>query len=169
MKAEKRHEQWLDELQSEGWVYNTEYEFPFVVDTNDEVLIPPTVLQLDVNKFKHRDDYDVVKRDGKLYDRYSHSYKFKDLHTLYCDVVWFFEFDDIPQVFRDYISARASRIAVTRMVNDEKAVKLLTADEAQLRALAVEYDTQQAEYNMFQGTDFRNPYPSFKPFNAVAR
>ncbi len=28
------------EVQSEGWVYNTEYEFPFVVDTNDEVLIP---------------------------------------------------------------------------------------------------------------------------------
>ena len=157
------------EVQSEGWVYNTEYEFPFVVDTNDEVLIPPTVLQLDVNKFKHRDDYDVVKRDGKLYDRYSHSYKFKDIDTLFCDVVWFFEFDDIPQVFRDYIASRASRIAVTRMVNDETAVKLLTADEAQLRALAVEYDTQQAEYNVFQGADFRNPYPSYKPFNAVSR
>ena len=84
-------------------------------------------------------------------------------------MVWFFEFDDIPQVFRDYIAARASRIAVTRMVNDEKAVKLLASDEALLRSLAIEYDTQQAEYNMFQGTDFRNPYPSYKPFNAVAR
>ena len=72
-------------------------------------------------------------------------------------MVWFFEFDDIPQVFRDYIAARASRIAVTRMVNDEKAVKLLGSDEALLRSLAIEYDTQQAEYNMFQGTDFRNP------------
>lgn len=157
------------EVQSEGWVYNTEYEFPFVVDTNDEVVIPPTVLQLDVNKFRHNDDYDVVRRNGKLYDRYSHSYKFKNLDTLYCDVVWFFEFDDIPQVFRDYISSRSSRIAVTRMVNDETAAKLLASDEAQLRALAVEYDTAQAEYNVFQGADFRNPYPSFKPFNAVSR
>jgi hypothetical protein len=84
-------------------------------------------------------------------------------------VVWFFEFDDIPQVFRDYIASRSSRIAVTRMVNDEKAAKLLAADEAQLRALAVEYDTQQAEYNVFQGPDFRNPYPSYKPFQAVSR
>ncbi len=157
------------EVQSEGWVYNTEYEFPFVVDTNDEVVIPHTVLQLDVNKFRHNDDYDVVRRNGKLYDRYSHSYKFKNLDTLYCDVVWFFEFDDIPQVFRDYISSRSSRIAVTRMVNDETAAKLLASDEAQLRALAVEYDTAQAEYNVFQGADFRNPYPSFKPFNAVSR
>ncbi len=84
-------------------------------------------------------------------------------------MVWFFEFDDIPQVFRDYISSRSSRIAVTRMVNDETAAKLLASDEAQLRALAVEYDTAQAEYNVFQGADFRNPYPSFKPFNAVSR
>ena len=157
------------EVQSEGWMYNTEYEFPFVVDTNDEVLIPPTVLRLDVNRYKHQDEYDVVKRDGKLYDRYSHSFKFKDLDTLFCDIVWFFDFDDIPQVFRDYIAARSSRIAVGRMVADEKSAKLLAADEAQLRALAVEYDTQQAGYNVFQGTDFRNPYTAYKPFQAVSR
>ncbi len=110
-----------------------------------------------------------MKWNDKRYDPYAHTYKFRDVDTLDCDVVWFFEFDDIPQVFRDYIAARAARIAVTRMVNDEKAVKLLSADEALLRGLASEYDTQQAEYNMFQGTDFRNPYPSYKPFNAVSR
>jgi len=157
------------EVQSEGWVYNTEYEFPFVVDTNDEVLIPPTVLQLDVNRYKHADNYDVIQRNGKLYDRYSHSYKFKNIDTLYCDVVWFFEFPDIPQSFRDYISTRAARIASTRMVSDENASKLLAADEALLRALALEYDTKQADYNIFNSSDLRNPYTSYKPFQALSR
>jgi len=157
------------EVQSEGWVYNTEYEFPFVVDSNDEILIPPTVLQLDVNRYKHADNYDVIQRNGKLYDRYSHSYKFTTIDTLYCDVVWFFEFPDIPQSFRDYISARAARIASTRMVSDESASKLLAADESLLRALALEYDTKQADYNIFNSSDLRNPYTSYKPFQALSR
>lgn len=157
------------EIQSEGWSYNTEYEFGITVDSNDEVVIPPTVLQLDVNRYKHADNYDVVRREGKLYDRYNHTFKFTDIDILYCDIVWFYEFADIPQAFRDYITARAARIAAGRMVSDTDTVRILQADEQTLRALAIEYDTQQAEYNVFNGSDLRNPYTSFKPFQALSR
>ena len=157
------------EIQSEGWSYNTEYEFGITVDSNDEVVIPPTVLQLDVNRYKHTDNYDVVRREGKLYDRYNHTFKFTDIDVLYCDIVWFYEFSDIPQAFRDYITARAARIAAGRMVSDTDTVRILQADEQTLRALAIEYDTQQAEYNVFNGSDLRNPYTSFKPFQALSR
>jgi Tail tubular protein len=157
------------EIQSEGWVFNTEYEYPFQVDSSDEVIIPPTVLQLDLNRYQHADNYDVIRRDGKLYDRYSHSYKFPNIDTLYCDVVWFFEFQDIPQVFRDYITARAARIAGIRMVSDAETTKLLEADEALARALVLEYDTKQADYSIFNSSDLRNPYTSYKPFQALSR
>lgn len=157
------------EIQSEGWVFNTEYEYPFQVDSSDEVIIPPTALQLDLNRYQHADNYDVIRRDGKLYDRYSHSYKFPNIDTLYCDVVWFFEFQDIPQVFRDYITARAARIAGIRMVSDAETTKLLEADEALARALVLEYDTKQADYSIFNSSDLRNPYTSYKPFQALSR
>lgn len=157
------------EVQSEGWAFNTEYEYPFVVDSNDEVLIPNTVLQLDVNRYKHNDNYDVIRRDGKLYDRYSHSFKFPGVDTLYCDVVWFFEFADIPQAFRDYMTARATRISSIRLVSDAETTKLLEADESIMRALAIEYDTRQADYNVFNSSDLRNPYTSYKPFQALSR
>jgi hypothetical protein len=157
------------EIQSEGWVFNTEYEYPFQVDSANEVIIPPTVLQLDVNRYKHADNYDVIRRDGKLYDRYSHSYKFTGVDTLYCDVVWFFEFQDIPQVFRDYITARSARISAIRLVSDAETTKLLEADEALTRALALEYDTKQADYNVFNSSDLRNPYTSYKPFQVLSR
>jgi hypothetical protein len=157
------------EIQSEGWVFNTEYEYPFQVDSSDEVIIPPTVLQLDLNRYQHADNYDVIRRDGKLYDRYSHSYKFPNIDTLYCDVIWFFEFQDIPQVFRDYITARAARIAGIRMVSDAETTKLLEADEALARALVLEYDTKQADYSIFNSSDLRNPYTSYKPFQALSR
>ena len=157
------------EVQSEGWGYNTEYEFGFVLNNDKEIVVPPTALRIDINRYKHGDDYDVVRRDGKLYDRYSHGYKFTGLDTLFVDVVWFFEFEDIPQAFRDYITAKASRIASGRMVSDETSIKILQADESLLRALAVEFDTSQADYNVFNGSDLRNPYTSYKPFQALSR
>jgi len=157
------------EIQSEGWSYNTEYEYPFTLNSQKEVIIPPTVLQLDVNRYKHQDNYDVVRREGKLYDRYNHSFKFEGIEILYCDVVWFYEFADIPQAFRDYITARAARIAAGRMVSDTDTVRILQADEQTLRALAIEYDARQSDYNVFNSSDLRNPYTSFKPFQALSR
>jgi len=157
------------EIQSEGWSYNTEYEYPFVLNSQQEVIIPVSVLQLDVNRYKHHDTYDVVRREGKLYDRYNHSFKFTGIETLYCDVVWFYEFADIPQAFRDYITARSARIAAGRMVSDTDTVKILQTDEALMRAVALEYDTNQSDYNVFNSSDLRNPYTSYKPFQALAR
>jgi len=157
------------EIQSEGWSYNTEYEYPFTLNSQQEVIIPVAVLQLDVNRYKHQDNYDVVRREGKLYDRYNHSFKFTDIEILYCDVVWFYEFADIPQAFRDYITARAARIAAGRMVSDTDTVRILQTDEQLMRALAVEYDTKQSDYNVFNSSDLRNPYTSYKPFQALSR
>jgi len=157
------------EIQSEGWSYNTEYEYPFTLNSQQEVIIPAAVLQIDVNRYQHQDSYDVVRREGKLYDRYSHSFKFPGIETLYCDVVWFYEFADIPQAFRDYITARAARIAAGRMISDTDSVRILQTDELTLRALAIEYDTKQSDYNVFNGSDFRNPYTSYKPFQALSR
>lgn len=157
------------EVQSEGWVYNTEYEVPFTVNSEDEVPIPPAALQVDINKYKHTDTYDVARREGKLYDRYNHSFKFTDEEILYVDVVWFYEFEDIPQVFRDYITARAARQAAGRMVSDADTIKILQVDEVNARANAIEYDTQQGDYNMFNDARLRSPYISYKPFQALKR
>lgn len=157
------------EVQSEGWVYNTEYEVPFTVNSNDEVVIPPAALQVDVNKYKHTDTYDVSRREGKLYDRYNHTFKFTDEDILYVDVVWFYEFDDIPQAFRDYITARAARQAAGRMVSDADTIKILQIDEVNARANAIEYDTQQGDYNMFNDARLRSPYTAYKPFQALKR
>ena len=84
-------------------------------------------------------------------------------------VVWFFEFDDIPQVFRDYIAARASRIAVTRMVNDEKAVKLLSADEALLRSWLLSMTLSRLNTICSKAPTSATPTALTNPFNAVSR
>ena len=37
------------EIQSEGWTFNTEQDYPFTPDSNNEILIPSNVLQIDIS------------------------------------------------------------------------------------------------------------------------
>ena len=65
------------QVQLEGWSFNTEHNYELVRDSNtNEIAYPPTALALDANVQYHQDQYDLVKRNGKLYDKYEHSYTF---------------------------------------------------------------------------------------------
>ena len=89
-------------VQSEGWVFNTERDYPFTPDpTTKEIEIPNNVLALDTD---YSQTEDVIIRSGKLYDKRSHSYKFDKDQEL--NVVWGFDFDDIPEAFKSYIAMR---------------------------------------------------------------
>ena len=80
------------------------------------------------------------------------------------------DFEDIPQVFRDYITTRASRIAAGRMVSDRESAELIANDEQLARALAVEYDASQADYNVFNDAQYRtNPASVYRPYQVLKR
>ena len=164
------------EVQAEGWKFNTENEYPITLDSNNHCLVPNNVLQIDLNHFKHLNDFDVVKRNDsgttKLYDLIEHRYNFENTSEgkLYVDIIWMIDFEDIPQVFKDYITTRASRIAANRMVNDATTAELMATDEALARSLAVEYDTNQGDYNIFndqQGST--NPASVYRPYQVLKR
>ena len=164
------------EVLSEGWVFNTEKQYPIALDSNNHCIIPNNVLQIDVNAFKHLDDFHVVMRKDngilKLYDLHEHRFNFDNTSDskIYVDIIWMYEFEDIPQVFRDYITARASRIASNRMVNDPKAAELMGTDESLARALAMEYDANQADYNIFNDQQGRtNPAGIYRPYKVLQR
>ena len=157
------------EVLAEGWVFNSEYEVKFTVDQNDQVPLSDAVLQVDASRFYHLDTYNVIRKEGKLYDRYEHRNTFPDESTMYLDVIWMYAFEDIPQSFRDYITTKASRIASMRMVSDLEIAKGLENDEVVARASAIEYDTRQADYNVFNDNRFKQSYNSFRPHQALRR
>ena len=164
------------EVQAEGWKFNTENEYPITLDSNNHCLVPDNVLQIDLNHFKHLNDFDVVKRNDsgttKLYDLIEHRYNFENTSEgkLYVDIIWMIDFEDIPQVFKDYITQRASRIAANRMVNDPTVAELMAADETLARALAIEYDTNQGDYNIFNDQEGRtNPASVYRPYQVLKR
>ena len=174
--AQKTLQQVCREILAEGWKFNTETQYPITLDANDHAIIPANVLQIDLNRFRHPDAYDTVRKSDsgtmKLYDLHEHSFKFENSTggKIYVDIIWMIEFGDIPEVFKDYITVRATRIASNRMVNNPEAAELISVDEAQARATALEYDTNQGDYNIFNNQEGRtNASTVYRPYKVLQR
>ena len=174
--AQKTLQQVCREILAEGWKFNTETQYPITLDTNKHCIIPNNVLQMDLNRFRHPDAFDTIRKKdsgvSKLYDLHDHTFEFTNTSDgkIYVDVIWMIDFDDIPQVFQDYITVRASRIASNRMVNNPQAAELISADEAQARAVALEYDTVQGDYNIFNNQEGRtNASTVYRPYKVLQR
>ena len=157
------------EVQAEGWTFNKEYHYEFTPDTNDEILIPSNILQIKLTENSANMDKDGVRRSGKLYDRHNHTYDWTD-ETVECDIVWEFDWVDLPQPIQDFIVARAATFVSQRIVGDQTQYQMLQQQEAYMRALALEYETQQGQFTFFghpQG--HTNYYQSYQPFHALSR
>ena len=153
-------------VQSEGWIFNTEHHYEFTPNSNKEIVIPSNVLALDVSP-EYRNEFDTVRRGGKLYDRQNHSYQWEGPVT--CDVTWFFDFTEVPPPIQAYITARAARMSATKLIGDGEINKLLIEQEQLTRATALEYECTQGDYSMFGYKDGQNYYTSYQPFNALSR
>ena len=120
------------EVQSEGWSFNVENEYPFTPDINGQILIPGNILLLDLSHLFENAGIDTVQRDGKLYNKTDHTYTWTN--QVKCDVVWLFDFADLPIPFRAYIIARASVHASTKMVGESTVYEMLRQKESMGRA-----------------------------------
>ena len=152
-------------IQSEGWVFNTEYGYPFLKDANNEITIPDDVLSLDATPTA---DSFLIQRRGKLYNKATHSYKFTENCDL--DVVWLVDFLEMPEAFREYATIRAANVFAGRSVGSQEAVAFGQREEVMARANCIEYDTQQGDYNMVaQNQDGYTTYQTYRPSFASMR
>jgi len=156
------------QVQAEGWIFNTEREYEMTPDSStNQIAYPFNMLQIDTNQYQHKNKYDVVRRNGKLYDRLHHTFTFTD--SIKADVVWYFDFTDVPPAIQAYITARAARMCSTKMIGDRELNALLQEQEFNTRASAIEYDCNQGDYSMFGFRDGENYYNSYQPFQALMR
>ena len=151
-------------VQAEGWVFNTEDEYPLPRDINNEILIADNVLQMDLSRFTR---FDVVLRSGKLYDKTNHTYKFEQ--DLKAFITWIFPFDEIPEAFKNYITIRAANLFAARVVGSQEVVKYSQQEETIARSAMIEYETQQGDYNMLGARDGRNVVSGYMPIDTIYR
>ena len=158
------------EVQAEGWSFNRELNYEMVPDTNGEILIANNVLQIDLSNNSNNMGYDVVRRNGKLYDKISHKYDWAKNNTnVQCDITWLFDWVDLPTAVQDYITARAAAIVSSRIVGDPNQYQILQQKESYLRSNLIEYECNQGDYTFFGHGGETNNYQSYKPFHALYR
>ena len=153
------------DVQNEGWHFNTEHHVPFT-PVNDEIVIADNILKIDVSDDWSSREYDVINKNGKLYDKLDHTYTWTEKIDL--DVVYLFEFTKIPSVFRRYITYRASRMAATQLVANPQLVQLLGTQEQMSRAACMEYECNQGNHSMFGFPD-DSTITTYKPWRNLRR
>ena len=155
--------------QAEGWHFNTEKHVPYTPDSvTGKITIPSNVLQIDVPKgWSHR-QFDVVRRNGFLFDKIRHTDDFSSVTSIDLDVVLLRPYEDLPVIFRRYITYRASRMAATQLVANPQLVQLLTTQEGLSRASLMEYECNQGNHSMMGFPD-ETSYTTYQPWRNLAR
>ena len=155
------------DVQNEGWVYNREEHVEFQPDANTgNIIVPVDILRIDITNGYQDRFFDLVKRNGKLYDKIMHT----DVFTapIYCDVVRLFPFEDLPSVFKRLITYKAAGRAATQLIANSDLFKLLAQQEASARASCMEYECNQGQHTIFGFPD-QTFVTTYQPFRALNR
>jgi len=155
------------DVQNEGWTFNRESHYPIQTDSNQEIVVPENMLRIDLYEGQVYRWRDTTVRNGKLYNKQTHSFKFEN-DTYSCDITWKFPFEELPSVFQRYITLRASARAATQLVANPQLVELLSIQEQQARSSCLEYECDMGDWSYF-GTPDSAAYRPFQPFKALAR
>ena len=154
------------DTQAEGWHFNTEKHVKFSINSDGKIVIGNDILSMDLHDNQARRTHNFVRRNVFLYDKQDHT----DIFTsdLDLDVVRLYAFEDLPIVFRRYITYRASRVAATKLVANPQLVKLLAQQEALARAALMEYECNQGDHSMF-GFEDDTAYQTYQPWRNLRR
>ena len=155
------------EVQSEGWSFNTEIDVTLTRDGSNQINLPIDVLRVDPNIHQHT-TVDAIQRGLKLYDRLNNKFEFEE--DLICTVVYFRNFDEIPEQARYYMTIKAARVFVDRLVSDEGLRTYTQQDEVRARAILMETDLSNGDHNLLRGDpSLTSVFDTYNPSSALIR
>ena len=160
------------DVQNEGWHFNTERHVkytPASVGGVQKIAIGNDILKMDVTDGWSKRHYDVVKRNGYLYDKLDHTDDWDELTDgIDLDIVRLISFEDLPEVFKRYIVYKASTRAATQLVGNPQLARLLAQQEALARATCLEYECNQGNHSMFNFPE-DSSFTTFQPWRTLRR
>ncbi len=154
------------DTQSEGWHFNTEYHVKFTPNSNKKIAIGDDILSMDLHDNQARRHHNLVRRNGFIYDKIDHTDEFDG--DLDLDVVRLYNFEDLPIVFRRFITYRAMAAAATQLVANPNLVRLLTNQASLARAALQEYECNQGDFSMM-GFPEGTAYQTYQPWRNLRR
>ena len=155
------------QVQSEGWSFNTEIDVTLTRDGSNNIPLGTDVLRVDAQTHDHP-SIDPIQRGLKLYDRKNNTFVFDE--DIRCTVVYFRSFDELPEQARSYMTIKAARIFVDRLVSDQSLRTYTEGDESRARSVLMETDLSNADHNMLIGDPaISDAISTFSPIDVLNR
>ena len=155
------------QVQSEGWSFNTEIDVTLTRNASNNIVLGTDVLRVDAQTHDHP-SIDPIQRGLKLYDRKNNTFIFDE--DLKCTVVYFRSFDELPEQARSYMTIKAARIFVDRLVSDQSLRTYTQEDEIRARSVLMETDLSNADHNMLIGDPaISDAISTFSPIDVLNR
>ena len=143
------------EIQGQGWWFNQETDYEVSPDGSGYVAVPVTAFHFDPVDCTHN----YVPRDNSgtmsLYDLTDKTFVITE-DPLKVDVIWFFDFDEIPQAARNYIAVRAARRFQAYMVGSQILHEYTKEDEGIALTECKRLDLKSRDVNLLNDGSFTN-------------
>lgn len=144
--AEKVLDEISREVQSQGWHFNTEYDVELVPDASKYLVFSDSIIRVDIDRGRYPNN-DVTLRGQKLYDKTNKTYEFDE--ELKGETVTLFDWDDLPEPARRYITLRAARVLQDRAVGSTELTQIGIREEMGALASLREYDSSTEDASVF--------------------
>ena len=155
------------EIQTEGWTFNTDYEKNLVRNTSNEIEVGVTTTRVYINPQTYP-EYDIVVRQGKLYDRKTQKSTFTE--DIKADVTTILDWLELPEYARRYIMTRAGRQLQEAVVGSSDYAKINLTAELEARSHFLEEETVRDEHSMLRGyTNNTGHFSTYSPHRALTR
>ena len=137
------------EVQSSGWHFNTHYKSTLTRDTNNNIPVATNVVRVELDpNLESKSSYDLVQRDGKLYNLAKNTDIFdKDFKDV--TQVLLLPFNEIPEQAKRYITIRSARVFHDRTLGANTLHKFSQEDEKQALSTLRNAESRTGDFSIF--------------------
>ena len=140
------------EIQSRGWDFNIEDSVALLPDADTNFVPCPNNYLRFVSS-----GYKLIRRSGYFFDILSQTNEFPEGLTL-DTLVRGLDFEELPEVFRKFITCRAARIFQMRYLTSDDLNKHLMTEESSAYADIIDYDLTTGNYNILNDDQYISQY-----------
>ncbi len=133
-------------IQSNGYSFNTEYNYPLAANGSGYVPIPANCLEVDMDPNGPDASCDIVQRGQRLYDRYNRTYAIG--RTVKVEMIIMLDFEELPQTARHYIAMSAARIFQGRQIGSTSLDGFTAKDEMNALVAFKRQENRNADHNV---------------------
>ena len=140
----------------EGWLCNTEEEVNVAPGANGQIELDDNILSIDLSPTVRQNTMllDPVQRGNRLFNRKGQTYTWTQ--SMKMDITRALDWDELPEVLRQYMAAKAAEDAVTELEGDRSMIEKARYETLKARRNAMAHELSNSDLTIFdQDTERR--------------